>query len=200
MTDLDGKFKLSVSPGDILHISYIGYNEQSITIGNANTYTVKLEPNAVMIDGVVVTALGIKRSEKSLSYNAQQVNQDELTTVKTANFINSLSGKVAGVTINASSSGIGGSAKVVMRGTKSIGQSNNAMYVVDGIPMFNTGVEGGTEFDSKGGTDAIADLNPEDIESLTVLNGAAASALYGSDAANGVIMITTKKGKQVKQL
>lgn len=198
ITDIDGKFKVSVAPGDVLEVSYMGYNTQDVPITTETNYVIKMQLNAVMIDDVVVTALGIKRSEKALSYNAQQVNQDELTNVKDANFINSLSGKVAGVTINSASSGVGSSSKVVMRGTKSIGKSNNALYVVDGIPMYTRNTVGDTQFGSQGGTDPIADINPEDIESLTVLNGAAASALYGSDAANGVILITTKQGKSGK--
>ena len=118
-----------------------------------------------------------------------------MTTIKDANFVNSLSGKVAGVIINSSSSGVGGASKVVMRGTKSIEKSNNALYVIDGIPMYNFGGGGSTEFGSKGETESIADLNPDDIESLSVLTGAAAAALYGSNAANGAIIVTTKKGK-----
>lgn len=195
MTDIDGKFELNVPKGATLIISFMGYNSENIVVSDLNNYDVKLTPVSRELDAVVVTALGIKRSQKALSYNAQEVNQDELTRVKDANFINALSGKVAGVTINASSSGVGSASKVVMRGVKSIGQSNNAMYVIDGIPMFNTGTEGSTEKSSSGTSEAIADLNPEDIESLTVLNGAAASALYGSNAANGVILITTKTGK-----
>ena len=111
------------------------------------------------------------------------------------NFINSLTGKVAGVTINTSSSGVGGASKVILRGNKSISQSSNALYVIDGIPMYNFGGGGGTEFDSRGATESIADINPEDIESMSVLTGAAAAALYGSEAANGAVMITTKKGQ-----
>lgn len=143
----------------------------------------------------MVTALGIKRSEKAVAYNVQQIKAEDITTVKDANFINSLTGKVAGVTINASSSGVGGASKVVLRGNKSISQSSNALYVIDGIPMYNFGGGGGTEFDSRGATESIADLNPEDIESMSVLTGAAAAALYGSEAANGAVMITTKKGQ-----
>lgn len=149
------------------------------------------------MEEVVVTALGIKRSEKALSYNVQQINTDAITSNKDANFVNALNGKVAGVTINASSSGVGGVSKVVMRGTKSIMQSSNALYVIDGVPMFSGSNSGGsTEFGSQGATEPIADINPEDIESMSVLTGAAAAALYGSDAANGAIIITTKKGKE----
>lgn len=151
---------------------------------------------------VVVTALGIKRSEKALSYNVQKVGNDAVTTVKSANFMNSLSGKVAGVNINASSAGMGGAARVVMRGPKSISQSNQALYVIDGIP-----VTGRSQGELKGdammyanqpGTESIADVNPEDIESISVLSGPAAAALYGSAAAQGVVMITTKKGQEGK--
>ncbi|NDV69906.1 SusC/RagA family TonB-linked outer membrane protein [Dysgonomonas sp. 25] len=198
MTDIDGSFSIEVAPGDVLVISYLGYETQQIKVTDKNVYNITLASVSQDLEAVVVTALGIKRSQKALSYNAQEVNAEDLTRVRDANFINALSGKVAGVTINASSSGVGGASKVVMRGVKSIDQSNNAMYVVDGIPMFNTGGEGSTEFGSGGTTESIADINPEDIESLTVLNGAAASALYGSNAANGVILITTKRGKAGK--
>lgn len=195
ITDLDGNYSLNAAKGDILEIAYLGYNSQSITVGDQNVYNFQMALETQELGAVVVTALGIKRSEKALSYNVQQVGQEELTRVKDANFINSLSGKVAGVTINASSSGVGGASKVVMRGVKSIGQSSNALYVIDGVPMFNLGGEGDTEFGSSGTTEAIADINPEDIESLSVLTGAAAAALYGNNAANGVVLITTKKGK-----
>ena len=154
-----------------------------------------MKEESVDVDAVVVTALGIKRSEKALSYNVQQVASEAITANKDANFINSLNGKVAGVTINASSAGVGGASKVIMRGQKSISQTSNALYVIDGVPMFTKAREGGTEFDSQGTTDPIADINPEDIESISVLTGAAAAALYGSDAANGAIVVTTKKGK-----
>ena len=156
---------------------------------------IKLEPESKQLNEVVVTALGIKRSQKALSYNVQQVTSDELIRNKDANFINSLAGKVAGVNINTSSAGVGGASKVVMRGAKAIEQSSNALYVIDGVPMFNLGQVGGQGFESSGTTEAIADINPEDIESMSVLTGAAAAALYGSRAANGAIVITTKKGK-----
>ena len=127
-----------------------------------------MQNDTQMIEEVVVTALGIKRSEKALSYNVQQVNTDAITSNKDANFVNSLSGKVAGVNINASSSGVGGVSKVVMRGTKSIMQSSNALYVIDGVPIFSgRGTAGGKEFDSQGSSEPIADINPEDIESMS---------------------------------
>ncbi|MDR1884202.1 MAG: SusC/RagA family TonB-linked outer membrane protein [Prevotella sp.] len=198
ITGMDGKFELNAVSGSTLVVSFMGYISATIVVSDQDNYDVKLTPDSQELDAVVVTALGIKRSQKALSYNAQEVSQDELTRIKDANFINALSGKVAGVTINSSSSGVGGASKVVMRGVKSIDQSNNAMYVIDGIPMFNTADKGSMEKGSSGATEAIADINPEDIESLTVLNGAAASALYGSNAANGVILVTTKTGKAGK--
>lgn len=193
-TDFDGNFSLQVKEGDVLGISYIGYNTQRLIVAAQDNYTIRLEPDTQQLSEVVVTALGIKRSEKALSYNVQQVGGDDLVGIKDANFVNALSGKVAGVNINSSSSGIGGASKVVMRGTKSIEQSSNALYVIDGVPMYNFGGGGETVFGSKGTTEGIADINPEDIESLSVLTGAAAAALYGSDAANGAIVITTKSG------
>ena len=200
ITDLDGKFSLVVSgPNAILQFSYVGYHTLEKNIAGKKMLNVTLKEETQALEEVVVTALGIKRSEKALSYNVQQINSEAITANKDVNFINSLSGKVAGVNINASSSGVGGVSKVVMRGTKSIMQSSNAMYVIDGVPMFaNTTRSNGTEFASQGNTEPIADINPEDIESMSVLTGAAAAALYGSEAANGAIIITTKKGKAGK--
>ena len=195
VTDIDGKFSLKTSVGSVLTVSYIGYKTQDIKVQEGGSLNIKLEPESKQLNEVVVTALGIKRSQKALSYNVQQVTSDELIRNKDANFINSLAGKVAGVNINTSSAGVGGASKVVMRGTKAIEQSSNALYVIDGVPMFNLGQEGGKGFESSGTTEAIADINPEDIESMSVLTGAAAAALYGSRAANGAIVITTKKGK-----
>lgn len=196
-TDAEGNFTLSVpAPAStaVLEINFLGYEPVTITVGNRTSFTVTLREAASEIESVVVTALGIKREQKALSYNVQQVKAADITTVKDANFINSLTGKVAGVTINASSSGVGGASKVILRGNKSISQSSNALYVINGIPMYNFGGGGGQEFDSRGASESIADINPEDIESMSVLTGAAAAALYGSEAANGAIMITTKKG------
>ena len=195
-TNIDGAYSINAAEGDVLKFTYIGYRPQEITVASASTINVVLVEDSKSLDEVVVTALGIKREQKSLSYNVQQVKGDILTANKDANFVNSLAGKVAGVNINASSSGTGGISKVVMRGTKSIMQSSNALYVVDGMPMRSARSMGDAgAFGSAGATEPIADLNPEDIESMSVLTGAAAAALYGSDAANGAIVITTKKGK-----
>lgn len=195
VTDLEGKYVIKASIGSILSFTYIGYISSYVKIADKNVYNIQMSANVEALNEVVVTALGIKREQKALSYNVQQVKSDQLTNVKDANFINSLNGKVAGVNINSSSSGVGGASKVVMRGTKSIEQSSNALYVIDGIPMFNFGGGGSMENGSQGVTESIADINPDDIESISVLTGAAAAALYGSNAANGAIVINTKRGK-----
>lgn len=195
MTDMDGNFSLEVPADGRISVSYVGYTPQSINVSGKNAIKVHMATDTHQLDNVVVTALGIKREQKALSYNVQQVNGSAILESHDANFVNSLNGKVAGVTINSSSAGVGGASRVVMRGTKSIEQSSNALYVIDGVPMYNFGGGGDTEFGSRGTTEAIADLNPDDIESLSVLTGAAAAALYGSQAANGAIVITTKKGQ-----
>lgn len=200
-TDLDGNFSLTLpagTEGAVLEFSCLGYNTVEIPVGMRRTFNVTMQDDAILIDATVVTALGIRRSEKALSYNVQQVNADAIAANKDANFINALNGKVAGLNINASSSGVGGATKVVMRGVKSVSKSSNALYVIDGVPMYTSAKEGGTQFDSQGSSDPIADINPDDIESISVLTGAAAAALYGSDAANGAIVVTTKKGKAGK--
>ncbi|MEF2643643.1 MAG: carboxypeptidase-like regulatory domain-containing protein, partial [Paramuribaculum sp.] len=134
-TNIDGEFSINAAEGDVLTFNYIGYHSQEITVTGQAPIEVVLQEDSKTLDEVVVTALGIKREQKSLSYNVQQVKGDAITTNKDANFVNSLAGKVAGVNINTSSSGTGGISKVVMRGTKSIMQSSNALYVVDGMPM-----------------------------------------------------------------
>lgn len=198
ISDIDGNYTISVPAGTVLEFSFIGFKSEKRKVEKGmSILNVTLQEDSQVLEAVVVTALGIKRQEKALSYNAQSIKQDELTKVKDANFINSLSGKVAGVNIQSSSSGVGGATKVVMRGTKSIEGSNNALYVIDGVPMYNASAEQGSgRFASRGTTEGIADLNPDDIESMTVLTGASAAALYGSSAANGAILITTKKGKE----
>lgn len=199
ITDFDGKFSLSVSKGSTIEISYIGYKTLSLA-AKTDFGQITMKEDTEVLDEVVVTALGIKRAEKALSYNVQQVKSDELIRAKDANFVNSLNGKIAGVTINKSASGAGGSTRVVMRGAKSIEGDNNALYVIDGIPLFNTTLGTGSDVlgDGRATTEGIADFNPEDIESISVLSGPSAAALYGSSAANGVILINTKKGKEGK--
>ena len=195
-TDMDGHFSLRAKKGDVLSITYTGYTSKTVTVVDARTLNIVLEESRVELNEVVVTALGIKKEAKALSYNVQQVKASEIVGVKDANFMNCLAGKIAGVTINTSSSGIGGSARVVMRGTKSISGNNNALYVIDGIPLSSLQSDQPSDLYSGMGQsgDGISAINPDDIESMSVLSGAAAAALYGSDAANGVVMITTKKG------
>ena len=195
VTDLDGNYTLSVSPNATLVFSYIGMKSQTVAVNNRKQIDVTLEDEAKAIDAVVVTALGIKRSEKALSYNVQKVDNSALTKVKEANFVNSLSGKVAGVNITRSSAGIGGATSVVMRGSKSISGNNNVLYVVDGMPIGNANHGGdGGEYGRPGSGEGISDFNSDDIESISVLTGPSAAALYGASAANGVIIINTKKG------
>lgn len=200
ITGSDGSFTLQVpSPAEtaVLTISYLGYDTAHITVGTRANFQIKLEESAVLLDNVVVTALGIKRQERALSYNIRQVKSEELTTVKDANFMNSLVGKVAGVQLNSGASGPGASVRVIMRGEKSIEKSNNVLYVIDGIPMYNHsfGGTGGT-YATQTGSEGIADINPEDIESINMLTGPSAAALYGSDASNGVVIINTRRGEK----
>ena len=194
ITDIDGNFPIEASTGNTLTFTYIGYTSESIKVTNQNNYRIQLTADTQQLSEVVVTALGIKREQKALSYNVQQIGADKMPEIKDANFINSLSGKAAGVVINASSSGVGGASKVVMRGTKSIEQSSNALYVIDGIPMYNFGGGGGTEFDSKGATEAIADINPDDIESIS-FDRCGSSRNVWQQRCQRRIVVTTKRGQ-----
>ena len=198
VTDIDGNFTINTTSKAKLVISYVGYTAQTILVGDKTTIDVTLKEVANTMNEVVVTALGIKRAEKALSYNVQSVGSNELTRNKDANFVNSLNGKVAGVNISKSASGVGGATRVIMRGAKSIEGDNNVLYVIDGIPIFNFsgGRDSGIMGEGRVSSEGIADLNPEDIESISVLAGPSAAALYGSNAANGAILITTKKGKE----
>ncbi len=200
-TDSKGSFQINVDDKNrILNISTIGYENKTVTLGpGETTVTVSLDEQTQQLESVVVTALGISRAQKSLTYSTQQVNGDELNKVKSTNLANNLNGKVAGVNIASSSSGPGGSAKVILRGNKSASGNNQVLYVVDGVPINNQtlATQPGNIFGGdRDGGDPIALINPEDIENISVLKGASAAALYGSQAANGVILITTKSGKQ----
>ena len=198
LTDMDGKFTIkNIKAGAVLVVSYIGYTTKEVAVGNLSDLTIELVSADKQLETVVVTALGIKRSQKALSYNVQEVKNDALTTVKDANFMNSLNGKVAGVNIQRSASGVGGATRVVMRGNKSISGDNNVLYVIDGVPIGNSADRGGdgSGFGSgRASGEGISSINPDDIESISVLTGPSAAALYGASAANGVILINTKKG------
>lgn len=200
ITNMDGVFEISVPKGSTLSFRYVGFQEQNVVVQSASPLTVTLLEETTELNEVVVTALGIKRQTKALSYNVQEIKGEALSTSKDANFVNALNGKVAGVTINQSSAGMGGVAKVVMRGTKSINKSNNALYVIDGVPIYSnsSNEQGAGRFQSLGATESAADINPDDIASISILTGASAAALYGSAAANGAILITTKKGASGK--
>lgn len=198
VTNGDGTFVIDAEESDILVFTSIGFTPREITVGTQVMLTIALTEASNELAGVVVTALGIKKQARTLSYNVQEISGNEVNRVKDANFMNALAGKVAGATINSSSSGVGGSARVVLRGTKSLTQNNNALYVIDGIPMPD--LLSGQPSDRFGGAgqtgDGISNINPDDIESISVLTGPSASALYGYTAANGVILITTKKGSK----
>lgn len=194
-TDSKGVFSIEANGGDILLFSSVGYVKQEIKMTGVTSLIIVLKEEKNQLEQVVVTALGIKKTTRALTYNVQEVKGEELIRVPDASFVNSLTGKVAGITINASSSGIGGSTRVVMRGTKSIAGNNNALYVVDGIPLPNlTSTQTGGLFDGNDGGDGISMINADDIESISVLTGPAAAALYGSSGANGVVVVNTKKG------
>ena len=196
----DGKFTISADANQTLVISYVGYQTIEVAINGKTNLSITLQRVVSEIERVVVTALGIPKKIKALPYNVQEVRGQDLTKVSDGSFVNSLNGKIAGATINSSSAGTGTSSRVVMRGVKSISGNNNALYVIDGIPMPNT-IRGQAEdiFSGAGQTgDFISNLNPEDIESVNILSGPSAAALYGSAAANGVILITTKKGQKDK--
>ena len=196
VTDLNGQFTLDVKPGTELLVSYVGYKD--VTVKAANGMTVLLEEESTALSEVVVTALGIKRDRKALGYGVSEVKGEELTKAKETNVINSLSGKVAGLVVQNTAGGAAGSTRVLLRGNTEIAGNNQPLYVIDGVPLDNTnfgsaGTEGGYDLG-----DGISAINPDDIENMTVLKGPAASALYGSRASHGVILITTKKAEKDK--
>ena len=192
-TDFDGNYSISASQGDTLVFSFVGYASQSVVVGSSATINVSLEPDN-SLEEVVVTALGVKRNTKALGYSVTEVDGTELSANPSTNAINALQGKVAGVMVTGSAMGAKGSSRVVIRGTSSLTGNNQPLYVVDGITINNNnlgaaGVWGGTDFG-----DGISSINPDEVQSVSVLKGGAAAALYGSRASNGVIIITTKNG------
>jgi TonB-linked SusC/RagA family outer membrane protein len=202
VSDLDGSYNLAVGANSTLVVSYIGYLTTEINVDGKSNVDVVLLEDARTLNEVVVTALGIRKKEKSLTYSTQIVEGGELTRAKDPNMITALAGKTAGVQISKSASGLGGSAKVIIRGNRSASGNNQPLYVIDGIPINNTltdqtvtSIGGTNDAGNRDGGDGISNLNSDDIESMNILKGPAAAALYGSQAANGVIVITTKKGK-----
>ncbi|MCL6265448.1 SusC/RagA family TonB-linked outer membrane protein [Flagellimonas myxillae] len=197
-TDFDGNYSISVSNGAVLVFSSLGFTAQEVAVGGQSTINVTLGEDAQQLGEVVVTALGIKREEKTLTYAQQTVSADEITKTRDVNFLNSINGKTAGVEIKKSSSGAGGSTKIVLRGNKSLTGDSTPLFVIDGIPLANNrggqpGMWGGTD-----SGDGISALNPDDIASISILRGANAALLYGSAGANGVVLITTKEGEAGK--
>lgn len=202
-SDFDGKYSIKAQPSDVLVFSYVGMKSSEKSASSA-TVNVKLASDATQLESVVVTSLGIKRDKKSLGYATQEVKGEDLKSgAPSGNFLNELSGKVAGVNITRNTN-FGGSTSAISRGVKALGQSNEMLIVIDGMPVNNSNIAtDGTTNQSRGATgydygNNAMDINPEDIESINVLKGAAASALYGYLAGNGVLMITTKKGKSKK--
>ena len=198
--DLSGNFSISgVKNGAKIKVSYIGYESQTVT-WNGEPLNIILEEAGNTLGEAVVTAMGIVRKQSSLTYATQQLKADDMMKVEDVNLVNNLQGKVAGMTITQSAGGAGGASKIVLRGSTSINGSNDALIVIDGIPMNNSQSGQVTSFNAAEsmteGSDPLSQLNPDDIESINVLKGANAAALYGSAAANGVVMITTKKGKE----
>ncbi len=197
ITDTDGKFSLAIPKDkESILVSYVGMVTQEIKLGAENLVNVVLAPSVRELEGVVVTALGIPREKKSLGYATQEVSGSDLNKVQTNNFVNSLSGRVAGVQVKTTTN-MGGSTNVLLRGTKSLTGDNQALFVIDGVPVNNSVTNSVSQQQAGQGYDYgndASDVNPDDIESINVLKGSAATALYGSRAANGVIMITTKKG------
>ncbi len=201
-SDFDGNYTIEAAQGQTLVYSYVGFETQEIAVGASNKIDVTLKAGSVL-DEVVVTALGVSREKQSLGYSTQQVGGEDISTVKGNNFTNALSGKVSGLNIKRNNN-FGGSTNVVIRGNTSLTGDNQALFVIDGVPISNRNTNAAAQGQASGNYydygNAAADVNPDDIESINVLKGAAASALYGSRAANGVIIITTKKGKKAKGL
>lgn len=195
ITDIDGKYALKVTdPNAQVVFSYIGFKQQVLALGKSDVINVTLSEDAQLIDEVVVTALGIKREKKMLGYAIQDVKADELNATGDAQVVNALQGKVAGLQINTSGTGLSGSAKITIRGNSSLSDNNQPLWIVDGVPFTEKSQSGASMFEGVDRGSTSLDINPEDIESISVLKGPNAAALYGSRAGNGVILITTKKG------
>ena len=199
ITDFDGNFTLSVpSDAETLVFSFMGMQTQEVAIGSSTSFNITLDPESIGMEEVVVTAMGITRAEKTLGYAATTVKSDDIVTARTTDVTNALSGRVAGVQVNSTSSDPGSVSNIVIRGFSSIKGSNQPLYVVDGVPLQNNMFSGasGVETGKNVSLGGISNIASEDIESMTILKGAAATALYGSRAANGVVVINTKSGKK----
>lgn len=202
VTDLDGNFTLKAAPGQTLIITYVGYQPKEILIGAEDTYNVKLNTNAQNLKDVVVTAMGVKKNVRAITYSTQGLDTKELVTVKSGNFTNSISGKVSNVNVQQSSGGAGSANKIVLRGNNSLNGTGAPLIVIDGMPVSNYNPHSSTDQGAFGGVslgaDGLSSINPDDIEDMQILKGPSAAALYGNQAANGAILITTKTGKAGK--
>ena len=196
-TDFDGNYSISASNGQSISISFVGYKTINILVADGADYDVSLQPDS-LLDEVVVTALGIERNTKALGYSVTQVGGEEINEIKSTNAINALQGKIAGVQISGNSAGAKGSTRVIIRGNSSLNGNNMPLYVIDGIPIDNTNLGSAGVWGGADAGDGISALNPDEVESVSVLKGGAAAALYGSRASNGVILVTTKKGTGVE--
>ena len=197
-TDFDGNFSIQASEGDVLLITYVGYADYRITVDNQDNFTISLSPGNELEEVVVTTALGLTRTKKSLGYATQSVGGDDIADVKATNLFDALSGEVAGLDIKSSGT-LGGSTNIIVRGYSSVTGNNQALIIIDGTPLINTTGNTSNQRSGRGGYDygnAASDINPDDIASISVLKGGAATALYGSRASNGAILITTKKGNK----
>ncbi len=194
ITDVEGNYKINVGDKGVLVFSSIGFSTKEMPVGSASEINMVMTASVNSLDEVVVTALGISKEQKTLSYATQQINTKTFSQAKDLNVANSLAGRVVGLDIVRSSSGIGGSTRVVLRGDRSISGNNQALIVVDGVPFNNSNGSSGNIFGGRDGGDGISSINPDDIESMNILRGGSATALYGSSAANGAILINTKKG------
>jgi TonB-linked SusC/RagA family outer membrane protein len=198
-TDFDGNYSIDASQGDVLVFSYVGYQSQSVSVGASSTVDVSLEPDS-LLDEVVVTALGLTRAKKSLGYSVSEISSEQVNTIKDHNLANALVGKVAGINITQSGT-IGAGSRIVIRGNNSLTGQNQALVVVDGIPINQDGINsGGSEYNNIITGGGITDVNPNDVESVSILKGPNAAALYGARAGNGVILITTKKGNSESKM
>ena len=194
-SDFDGNYSIDVDENAILQFSFVGYTTKEVSFTGNSTINVALEVNAENLDEVVVTALGIKKSTKALGYSLTELKGEEMSEVPQTNAVNALQGKVAGVNVTQNATGAAGSSRVIIRGNSSLTGNNQPLYVVDGIPISNENNGAAGMWGGNDGGDGISSLNPQDIASVSVLKGGAASALYGSRASNGVIIVTTKQGK-----
>lgn len=194
ITDFEGQYSINASPNDVLIFSFLGFQSQEITVGNQTNINIALEDDTTSLDEVVVTALGIKKEKRALGYSVGTVDNEILMESKESNVVAALAGKIAGVQINTPSGQAGSTSRIVIRGTSSMSYNNEPLFVVDGVPIDNSNLQAKDVYNGSGVNSGI-DLDPNSIENISVLKGAAASALYGSRAANGVVLITTKSGK-----